>query len=393
MSRKEAGEGSWRALAGGGWRWDCRFGKDPDGRPIRKVFTGRTKEECRQKRDEFVRDLALAKPTTTSAERLELYLRRWLVRRTPYLRPKTLSAYEVEVAHIASTIGDVRLADLGRGHVERMLVALVQRGLSPTTANHSRTVLGTALQDAVGDGLIVQNAARLARPLPVRRDEVTPMTEEELERFLAHVRETRLHPLYLLAARLGMRQGELLGLQWEDVDLEARTLRVRHTLRKAGSLFALDEPKTEKSRRTLPLSTELVESLRSHRERQELERIFAGLAWEPNVREAEAYPDYRRIKDRWPWDLVFRTEHGRPIFARTLLGWFQDSLAELTDPSVAPKRFHDLRHGAATHLLRAGVDLRVVQEILGHSTIAVTANTYAHVQLDAMRDALDRLNR
>jgi len=270
--------------------------------------------------------------------------------------------------------------------VAQMLTALVKgdpakgkdgrpkrRPLSVTTANHARTVLGTALQDAVRDGLIPNNPAQLARPLPAERREVTPLTMEQLDTILAHVRPTRWYPLYLLAARLGMRQGEILALTWDDVDLDARTLTIRHTLGRTRDGWSLQPPKTPRSRRTLPLSATVVAALEEHRERQGLERLYAGKAW----------------MKRLPWALVFRDEHGRPENPRWLLATFQAQLATLGLPK---QRFHDLRHAAASHLLARGVDLKIVQDTLGHSTIAITADIYSHVDLATMRDALERLD-
>jgi len=379
------GDGSWTELPDGRWRLQASYGTVA-GKRRRKTFTGRTKAECRAQRDQYG-DRLRKELDPSSDEPLEVYLDRWLARRKPYLRTKTHSAYrDALVGHVTPLIGARALDTLTRHHVEGMLTALVtgdprkgkdgkpkRRAVSVTTANHARTVLGTALQDAVRDGLIPNNPAQLAQPLPAQRYEITPLTIEQLEAFLAHVRPTRWYPAFLLAARLGMRQGEILALAWEDIDLEAQLLTVRHTLgRAAGGGWSLQPPKTARSTRTLPLSPALVTALEAHRARQSLERSWAGKAWK-----------------KQPWDLVFRTPQGRPESGRWLLRVFQEQLKAAGLPR---QRFHDLRHAAASHLLARGVDLKVVQQTLGHSTIAITADTYAHVDLDTMREALERLD-
>lgn len=372
------GDGSWQRLPDGRWRLQVSYGT-VNGRRHRKTFTGRTKDECREQADSE-RDRLRKMMGPSSAEPLSMYIERWLEQREPYLRAKTLSAYSVELrGHVLPVLGGLTVDRLTRHHVERMLTQLVskplpgrKRPLSVTSANHARTVLGTALQDAVRDGLIPSNPARLARPLPAGRHEITPLTIEQVAHFLRATEGSRWHPVYLLAARLGMRQGEILGLAWSDVDMDAGELTIRHTLGRSAAGWRLQPPKTARSRRTLPLTPALVAALQSHRERQNLERQWAGKAWM-----------------RLPWALVFRTPQGRPENPRSLLNAFQRHLEAAGLPR---QRFHDLRHAAASHLLARGVDLRIVQETLGHSTIAVTADTYSHVNLDTMREALERLD-
>ena len=158
--------------------------------------------------------------------------------------------------------------------------------------------------------------------------------------------------------------------QWTDIDFEARTLTVHHTLQRYGGEHHLDEPKTNRSRRTITLPPQLVDALRIHRARQSEERLRAGPLW---------------AGERW--GLVFCNELGEPLDGTTVTRAFRNKLADLGLPA---QRFHDLRHAAATLLIAQGVPLRVVMEILGHSTIATTADIYGHVELELQRDATDR---
>jgi integrase len=197
------------------------------------------------------------------------------------------------------------------------------------------------------------------------------LTPEQARRFLSSVEGDRPSALYAIALSLGLRQGEALGLTWSDVDLEASTLTVRHTLQRYDGAFHLDPPKTQRSRRTINLPDPLVDALRRHRAGQLEERLKTGELW---------------AGDRWR--LIFSTELGEPLSGDAVTRTFQTKLEDLGLPR---QRFHDMRHAAATFLLAQGVALRVVMEVLGHSTITTTANTYGHVMPELQKDATDRV--
>ena len=175
----------------------------------------------------------------------------------------------------------------------------------------------------------------------------------------------RLEALYVLALNTGMRQGELLALKWDDVDLERGLLRVRRTLTHADKAFVLGEPKTKNSRRTIMLTTSAVAALRVHLSRQleEIERM--GSLYQPG-------------------GLIFATEAGTIINPSNLRNRSLKPL--LKRAGLRAIRFHDLRHTCATLLLKQGVNPKFVQELLGHADISLTLNTYSHVLPD-MGDA------
>ena len=169
-----------------------------------------------------------------------------------------------------------------------------------------------------------------------------------------------------------MRQGELLGLKWQDVDLEMGVVRVRRALQRLRRVgFVEVEPKSATSRRAARLVPLAVTALRRHRARQLEERLQAGTAWE----------------DR---DLVFCTEHGRPLTHTTVLRAFWRLLDEAQLPRI---RFHDLRHSTATLLLAQGTHPKIVQELLGHSSISLTLDTYSHVLPHLQLEATARLQQ
>jgi integrase len=273
--------------------------------------------------------------------------------------------------HLAPELGRTPLVKLTPEAVQRYMNRKQEAGLSARTVQYHHAVLRRALNQAERWGLVPRNVARLASPPRVQRPEVRPLTAEQARTFLAATKGDRLAPLYALALGLGLRQGELLGVTWDDVDLEVGTLAVRRTLQRYGGAYHLDEPKTERSRRTIPLPAGLTGVLRAHRARQLEERLRAGPEWEGDA-----------------WRLVFATERGEPLSPCQLTRRFQ---AALRAAGLPRQRFHDMRHAAASFMLSQGVPLRVAMEVLGHSQIAVTANTYSHVMPEIQRDAMERV--
>ena len=204
------------------------------------------------------------------------------------------------------------------------------------------------------------------------QEEVAAIGPDQARQILGAVAGDRLETLYALTLALGLRQSEVLGLRWEDIDLDAGTLDVRRTLQRAGGEFRFFGTKTPRSRRTLSLAPPLVEQLRSHRNRQFAERLASSAAWEG---------------ERWD-DLVFATEVGGPLSNYLVTSHFQKLLEEAGLPRM---RFHDLRHAAATVMLTLGVQARVVMETLGHSQISTTMDRCSHVIPELQQDASERV--
>jgi integrase len=183
-------------------------------------------------------------------------------------------------------------------------------------------------------------------------------TPEQTDAFLIATRQHPAHALYMLALTTGMRQGELLGLKWGDVDLSAGTLAVRRSLqrqREAGLVF--EEPKTARSRRSIRLSQRAMDALRAHHDRQTFDRRAAGSEWHA-------------------LDLVFCHSNGEPLDPSYQTATFKQAVAAAGAPAI---RFHDMRHTVARMLLSRGVHVKVVSEMLGHATIVLTLDTYSHV--------------
>ncbi|MFE7045749.1 tyrosine-type recombinase/integrase [Streptomyces atratus] len=252
--------------------------------------------------------------------------------------------------------------------------ACCSKRLSPLTLAYIHSVLKSALEHAVREEEITRNVARNVRTGTPRPRRFEPLTADEARQFLAAVRNDRLFALYELALRAGLRKGELLGLQWEDLDLQTGTASIRRTLQRTqtGGLTALPT-KTRASERRIALPSECIHSFKEHREVQE---------GEEGEREAAA--------DDWRDNgLVFSTPAGGPIDPANLNRSFRSLLDRA---GLRRIRFHDLRHSTATLLLEQGVELVVVKELLGHAHIGVTATVYAHVRLRLQRNAIDLLS-
>ena len=245
-----------------------------------------------------------------------------------------------------------------------------ESGLSARTVQYLHAILRRALGQAERWGLVPRNIARLVSPPRVPKPEVHPFTPVEVKRLLAAVQEDRLAALYTVAPAVGVRQGEALGLRWQDVNLEAGTLSIKTSLQRIDGEFVLAELKTDSSRRTIKLPNICIAALQDHLERQGQERSFIGEAWED-------------------WGLVFSEEDGNPLSRYAVTKRFQRIL---TEAGIPKRRFHDLRHTCATLLLTQGVPLKVVQETLGHSLFSTTADIYAHVLPVLMADAAAKMD-
>jgi len=286
------------------------------------------------------------------------------------VRPLTYAGYKVNVEkHLVPTLGKIPLDQLTPRHVQEMMNARLAAGFSGKSVAYMQQVLRTALSLAVRWDMVSRNVARLVDRPRIERKPISPLTPDQARTFLAAIRGHRLEALFSVALALGLRQGEALGLRWEDVDLGAGTLRVRHQLQRIDGKLTLVPPKTERSRRTLVMPITIVERLREHEKRQVAEKLWAGSKWDDT-------------------GLIFSTRVGGPTQARHVIAEFHKALE---NAGLRRIRFHDLRHSCATLLLVQGVSPRVVMEVLGHSEIALTMNAYSHVVPELQRDAAQRM--
>jgi integrase len=371
MARKRGnGEGSISRRKGGGWMAQYAV-HTAEGRKRKSIY-GKTRQEVAAKLAKALSDreggLVFDAGNLTVGE----YLDRWLaecVKGT--VRESTFERYRYAVRpHIKPVLGRVKLKSLTRAHVRGFYREKLDTGLAPATVRKMHVVLHKALDQAVADGLIARNVTDAIKVPRVDREEIRPLTAEEANRLIQAAHGDRLEALYVLAVHTGLRQGELLALNWEDLDLEAGTLRVRRTLTRAGGKHSLSEPKTKKSRRTVRLTADAVAALRGHLERQVGEMDRLGSLYRPG-------------------GLVFANEVGGIINPSNLRN---RHFARLLERAGLPKiRFHDLRHTCATLLLSRNVNPKIVSEMLGHANIAITLDTYSHVLPDMQEKAAKAL--
>lgn len=363
----------------------------PD-RRRRRWFYGRSRREVQEKLATAVvrrqqGTLAVERPT------LAQHLERWLsVRR----RPRTHASYESYVRrHLLPAFGSRRLDELTVSDVTQLLEAKMQAGLSPQTVGHIRAVLRSALSDAMRQELVFRNVAALARPpAPIEPYEGRVLTLDETRRFIDAARDDRLSALYLVLLPLGLRIGEALALRWDDIDLEARTMHIRHTLQPvpvamregARAALILASTKTRRSKQKLPLPEVCVRALREHHKRHLEERFAAGAKWVEQ-------------------GLVFTTPTGHPLHSKNVL---VDSFRPICVRAGIPYstrerqrgpaderglRLYDLRHSCASLLIAEGVPLRVVQDVLRHTNIRTTADRYTHLVPQAVAEAVSVMDR
>jgi len=367
MAKRGQNEGSIYKRADGRWAAAINLGYQ-DGKLKRKTFYGTTQAEVKGKLVAALHDQQKGLPIPTERQTLAQFLDQWLADvAQPSVRPKTYRTYHDLIEHhIRPALGKKQLVKLSPQDVQSFLNKKLQSGLSAKTVKHINDTLRAALNVAMKWGLVHRNVATLINPPRIQKQEMKIFTPEQAKAFLESVKGHRLEALFIMALTLGLRRGELLGLRWSDVDLDAATLRVNFALQRCDGELQLVEPKTEKSRRALPLPALLVVALRAHRTRQLEDRLALGSNWQETR-------------------FVFTSTIGTPMEPRNLNRMFDALLINAKLPKI---RFHDLRHSCATMLLSQGVPQRTLMEILGHSQISLTMNTYSHVLPEMTRAAI-----
>jgi len=362
MKRRGHGEGSiFRRSDNGLWVGSLNVGWR-EGKRVRSSFYGKTRREVQDKMQAAQQAMQQGLEPTRERLTVEAFLQDWIESTRQTVRPSTWRRYEqIARQKLIPHIGHVPLHRLTPSHVEQMMKALTEQGAAVRSVLHVRAVLRSALSRAQRHGLIVRNAAALADPPQVKRREVQALSPDEVRSLLANLEDDPLGPLYVVAISTGMRQGELLGLQWSDIDLERGTATVRRALQRVDGKLQTVETKTDRSRREVPLTGLAVEALRQLKRRP--------------IQSAAGY--------------VFTSSTGAPLDGTNVTKRLQSRLAAAGLPRVT---FHALRHTTASLLLAKGVHPRVVMELLGHSQISLTMNTYSHVIPSLERDAADMLN-
>ncbi|WP_441251479.1 tyrosine-type recombinase/integrase [Kitasatospora sp. McL0602] len=377
----------------GKWHGRVTVGVKDDGSPDRRHVRGKTRAEVTKK----VRDLERQRDggnvrKAGKSWTVASWLTHWVENIAAlHVRPNTLSGYRVAVnVHLIPGLGAHRLEKLEPEHLERLYVKMQANGSKPATAHQAHRTIRTALNQAIRRGHLTRNVASLAVAPRVEEEEVEPYEVEEVQSLLLEAAKSRNSGRWAIALALGLRQGEALGLQWRDVDLEVGSLRVRQARQRPKYAHGCTEPcgrkhagrcperihtnedaaltKSRAGKRLIGLPDQLVKLLLLHKEEQERERLAARQEW---------------VEGGW----VFASETGLPLIPRTDWDRWKQLLAAA---GIRDGRLHDARHTAGTILLLLGVPERIVMEIMGWSSSAMTRR-YQHVTARIRRDVAKQI--
>ncbi|CAN5787434.1 site-specific integrase [soil metagenome] len=357
---------------------DGTIRRKPRYRQKRRTVTGRTQAEAIERLDALRTALA-AGPGLPAEVTVGRFLEHWIHEVLPLTDVATTTAdgyASIVRLYIVPTVGRRRLDQLSPADVRSMLTRLRDQGLSPNTQRLARAVLRRALRTAESDGLVTRNVAALVDGVRLTKGTGRTLTPEQARTLLMAADTYPYAALVTVLLSLGVRKGEALGLSWSDVNLDGSpaTVTIRRGLKidARGGLY-VDEPKTPGSRRTIHLPPPLVEVLRRHRATQAAHRLTFGPGW----------------GGHWaPLDLVFTTSIGTSLNPSKV----NREVQAITEAAGLGRWTpHEMRHSAASILIGAGVPLKVISEMLGHSSIRVTADVYGHLLEPARAEAADAM--
>jgi integrase len=364
MGRRNRGEGSIEELPNGSFKVRMSF-VDAAGKRHQPTAYFETKKEARawlhEQHDKHNKGQLADAGRRTVGD----WLAEWLALKKPEVEPNTYSYHEQNVRlYLVPHLGRVPLAKLRQLHVATLYTTLAETGISTATRKHAGVTLSVALNKAVEIGLLATNPARSVKKPKAGKADIHPLDLDGVRTFLAAVEHDRFHALYVLALDSGMRQGELYGLHWPEVDFTTGIVTVKQSLEEKNGRLRLKKPKTESSRRSIRVSSATMEALNAHRQRQLADGSYradgpvfcnrrGGLLHKSNVYTLSFYPAVKRA-------------------------------------GLAGLRFHDLRHTAATLMLLAGINVKAVAATLGHKDAYMTLNVYSHVlpEMDDKRVAV-----
>ena len=371
MAKKRAnGEGSIRKRKDGRWEGRYTAGHDPEtGKAIYKNVLGRSQAEVKEKLKQAIGEIQALDITKAGKYTVGEWMEVWFQDYAKIkVRPSSHQTYQGYIHnHIRPNIGDIPLEKLtsldlqkfykkllAQGRVDRVEAKGQPKGLSAKTVRNIHQILSSALKLAQEQRLILANPAEGCALPRVEHQEMKTLTTVQLASFFREARESGVFELYYLELATGLRRGELLGLKWEDVDLERGDLRVRRQVSRINGEVVEAPRKTKNAYRTLPLAEDTVGVLK----------------------------EQRKEVGNSPW--VFPSPNGGPISPDSVLHMLHRVLKRAGLPKV---RFHDLRHTFATLVLQNGVDVKTVSGMLGHFSAGFTLDTYAHITSAAQRQA------
>ena len=376
-NRKSAkGAGTLRKRSDGRWEGRYSIGFDAKtGKQIQKSVYGKNQKEVRQKISQIVTEIDDGSYIEPNTMKLGTWMDIWLQDYTGNVKPATYSAYEEHVrVHIKPYLGDIQLMKLAPHMVQRVYNMLIrEKGLSPKSVKNIHGVLHRAVEQAKKLGYLKENPLEAVIVPRVEKKQIKAMEDNDMVSFLQAIKGTRYELVLFVTAFTGLRQGEVLGLTWDCVNFENNTLLInkQHNRVKGDTEFRFSSLKNDKIR-VLTVAADVMDPLRKQQRLQKQWALEAGSLWDNSS------------------NLVFTNELGRYINNKTLYMNFKKVMASVGLTSL---RFHDLRHTYAVNSLKAGDDIKTVQENLGHATASFTLSTYAHATPGMKRESANRMEQ
>lgn len=382
-------EGSIFKRKDGKWCATITIGTNDEGSQKKKCLYGKTRQEVAEKLNQTLHSIQQGTFTPTNRIKVSEWLQTWLFEyKKPSVRPSTFANYEMFVrVHLAPAIGGLLLKDLSPQHLQRLYNEKLVSGkvdgsgcLSAASVRYMYVVIHEALDQALRNNLVTRNVSNATKLPQLKKTKAEVFTVESQMKFLAVLAKERLRASFILALGTGVREGELLALRWQDVDLKAGTIRIEQSVRRCKT-FDKDSPtktkllfgpvKTAAGNRSIPLPAGVLAELKAHKKRQLTEQLAAGELWEKS-------------------GLVFTTELGKVVEPRNFIRRYYQLLK---NAELEHLKFHVAgRHTFATRLLEANEHPKTVQEMLGHSSIVVTLDLYSHVLPETKQGAADKLD-
>lgn len=325
----------------------------------RLSFTAKTRRDCQEWLKKTINQIDNGMNYASTKTTLSEFLKGWLTNTKAAKRRNTWDQYQrVIFNQIIPNIGHIKIRDLRPEHIQGMYNLLLEREIGIYTVLKIHTVLHGALQQAVKTGMIERNPASYTQPPKEPSTEMSVLDESQVSQLLVTAKDHRWKALYHLALTTGMRQMELLGLKWIDLDWTKQTIKVeRQLIRPVGEVIQFSAPKTRLGKRSVVLGGKTIEALRGHYERQQSDRQAASDKWVEH-------------------GLIFTNSFGGPIHPRNLLRDFKKLLQDAGLPAI---RFHDLHHTSASLMLNNGIPPIIVSRRLGHARASITLDVYGHL--------------
>ena len=370
-------EGSIRKRRDGRWEAQYSVKRQSDGKTVRRSIYGKSRQEVQEKLQEVLVSIHQDEYIEPSRITVGQWLYQWL--RTYCLSLKknsTCTGYEDEIKlHIVPYLGSIRLQDLKPQQVQLAVNALVQQGKAPATVRKAHAILHAALGRAVIDQMIKHNPSEYTVLPKMERHDIRYLTQTE--RFIQHLPDCSVGRALYFILGTGIRAGELSGLRWSDVQDDRFT--VRQTVRRNRDFtegtptrthLEFGTPKSNAGHRAIPLTTKMQELIQEHRRLQAVTRLAAGEEWNDN-------------------DLVFCTELGTPYELRNLNRVLHRTLVKAGLHTMGA---HSLRHSFATRAVEAGMDIRTLSEILGHTQVSLTMQLYVHSNMETKKKEMEKMD-